>query len=264
MIKMIIVDLDGTLLNEEGKITENTKKYLCSLKEKGYIIIIATGRTCTSALTATDGAKFASFIIFNQGSCIYEIPTKKYIFEHYINKTQLSKILDFYDQTFHYIEIASNTVNYKLWNHFENNDLVKSINKKEDVLALKEPISRITIFKHKKEDILKLYKQLKSTFLLNVLLMQDSFTDHQWIDITPMNCTKMNTILWLAKYLNLNSNEMITFGDGLNDIEMLKKCGYGVAMQNALPEVKKAADFTTIYDYNHDGVINFLKKIINE
>ena len=52
----------------------------------------------------------------------------------------------------------------------------------------------------------------------------------------------------------------MAFGDGLNDIEMLQKCGCGVALSNALPEVKKVANDLTIYDHNNDGVIEYLKE----
>lgn len=55
----------------------------------------------------------------------------------------------------------------------------------------------------------------------------------------------------------------MAFGDGLNDVDMIKSCGIGVALNNALPVVKENADFITTYDHNHDGVIEFLKEYLN-
>ena len=93
--------------------------------------------------------------------------------------------------------------------------------------------------------------------------MQDSFSDRKWIETIKKGCTKYKAIEELASYLNIDNDEIISFGDGLNDIEMLKKCGIGVALNNALPEVKESANFITSCDRNHDGVIEFLKEYLN-
>ena len=70
--KMIVMDLDGTLLNKESRVTENTKKYLYNLNQKGYIMVIATGRILKSALIATDGAEFANYIVTDAGAAVYK------------------------------------------------------------------------------------------------------------------------------------------------------------------------------------------------
>lgn len=78
---MIVVDLDGTILNKDMQVSINTKKYLQFLKNKGYIITIATGRIYASALRVTEGAEFANFIISDTGSCIYDISNDSIIFK---------------------------------------------------------------------------------------------------------------------------------------------------------------------------------------
>lgn len=71
--KLIVMDLDGTLLNEEGIVTQKTKKYLGKLKKEGYVIAIATGRILKSALIATDGAEFANYIVADAGAAVYKM-----------------------------------------------------------------------------------------------------------------------------------------------------------------------------------------------
>ena len=66
--KLIVMDLDGTLLNEEGIVTQKTKEYLGKLKKEGYVIAIATGRILKSALIATEGAEFANYIVADAGA----------------------------------------------------------------------------------------------------------------------------------------------------------------------------------------------------
>jgi len=108
------------------------------------------------------------------------------------------------------------------------------------------------------------YNKLKEDIPeLDINIMQDSFADRKWIETIKKGCTKYKAISELADYLNINNDEIIAFGDGLNDIDMLKKCGTGVALSNALPVVKENANFVTIYNHNHDGVIEFLREYLN-
>ena len=72
MKKMIVVDLDGTLLNENKQVSENSIRYLKKLKEEGYVITIATGRIFTSILKATNNALFANYIITDTGASCYD------------------------------------------------------------------------------------------------------------------------------------------------------------------------------------------------
>lgn len=114
------------------------------------------------------------------------------------------------------------------------------------------------------EQVMELYDKLKNNIKeLDVHIMQDSFGERKWIEIMKKGCTKYKAIEKLSKYLKVKNDEIIAFGDGLNDIDMIKKCGIGVALSNALPIVKENANFVTTYDHNHDGVIEFLKEYLN-
>ena len=90
-----------------------------------------------------------------------------------------------------------------------------------------------------------------------------SFSDRKWIETIKKGCTKYTAISQLANHLNINNDEIIAFGDGLNDIDMIKNCGIGVALSNALPLVKESANFITTYNHENDGVIEFLKEYLN-
>ena len=74
--KMIVTDLDGTLLDTNKKCSSRTKEYLQKLKNEGKIIVIATGRVLKSAIEVTDGAVFADYIISNSGGMIYDLKNK--------------------------------------------------------------------------------------------------------------------------------------------------------------------------------------------
>ena len=75
---------------------------------------------------------------------------------------------------------------------------------------------------------------------------------------------KYKGITEIARLEDISNENIIAFGDGLNDVEMLKKCRIGVAMKNALPEVKEQADYITSRTNNENGVIEFLKEYLVE
>lgn len=259
--KMIVMDLDGTLLDKSRKISLNTKKYLTLLKSKGYIIVIATGRIYASALRATDEAEFSNYVITDTGACIYDMKNFNPIFEKTIPKDMARKILDYYNDDFCFIDVCDKDVIYKYAD--ENNEFVKSIRDKEYIFESCKKIFHITITMKTNDAVILLYKQLIREFPdLEVIIMQDSFAEKIWIDIMTKSCSKYNAIKTLTEYLNINIRDVIAFGDGLNDIEMLEKCGKGVALQNALDEVKKVADDITIYDHDNEGVMHYLKNYL--
>ena len=94
--------------------------------------------------------------------------------------------------------------------------------------------------------------------------MQDSFGDDKWLEIAKKGTEKYKGITEIARLEDISNENIIAFGDGLNDVEMLKKCGIGVAMKNALPEVKEQADYITSRTNNENGVVEFLKEYLVE
>lgn len=256
---MIVCDLDGTLLNGNRKISTSTKKYLNQLKNRGYIIVIATGRIYASALKCIDESDFTSYIISDTGGCIYEAKTGKAISKNIISTEIVEKFFKYYSDDCHYIDFCDKNIIYKYSDEEEKSSLIRMTKDKNYVIKNCKETSHISISMKDNESAIKLYDQLLLDIPeLDIIVMQDSFVERKWIEAFPKGCSKFNAIAELANYLNIKNEEIIAFGDGLNDIEMLEKCGYGVALKNALPEVKKVADDVTQFDYNNDGVINYL------
>ena len=110
------------------------------------------------------------------------------------------------------------------------------------------------------EEYLKIFT--KKFPMLKVEIMQDSFGEVKWLEIAQNGVEKYKGIVEVAKLEGILNENIIAFGDGLNDVDMLKKCGVGVAMKNALPEVKEQADYITSRTNNENGVVEFLKEYI--
>ena len=97
---------------------------------------------------------------------------------------------------------------------------------------------------------------------VNCFIMQDSDSINKWLVINPKGVNKANTLKELGKMENISLDEMIFFGDGLNDLEVMDEIGLGVAMGNALEEIKEKAREVTETN-NEDGIVKFLDRKIN-
>lgn len=261
--KMIVVDLDGTLLNINGSCSKKTKKYLKKLKDMGYIIVIATGRVLGDAVKITDGAEFANYIIANSGGLIYDMSFKKIVMRSDISKDEARRICSLYNDEIDYINIGDLYKYYRykfngkmdLFLDREIKDMDKFIDDCDDMLQM--------VIKFKNNDLVDKYYKLFDSGKVRVLVMQNSFDDRKWIEIYGYGTSKYNAIKEVCKIENIDNLDVISFGDGLNDIDMIKMSGIGVAMGNALSDVKEVSDYVTI-SHNNDGVMYFLRGYIRE
>lgn len=260
MFKMIVFDLDGTILNKKRQITKNTIDYLKKVKEEGIIITIATGRIYASAIAVTEGAEFANYLITDAGTCTYDLMNGLQIESHSLDRETIEKIFSYYNDSFRFIEVCDKNFFYKYTQEVTKNPYVKTGMDKEYILDSCKEISHAAIALKKGIDITSLYNKLKKELKdVNIIMMQDSFEEGKWLEILPLGCSKYNAIKKIAEKLDIKNEEILAFGDGGNDAEMIEKCGFGVAMKNALSNIKKVAKDITKEDFNHDGVIKYLK-----
>ena len=261
MKKMIVMDLDGTLLDVNKKISLQTKEYLLELKNKGFIIVIATGRILNSVISVTEGAEFANYIISNAGGLIYDNSAKKVIYKNVINKDIVSKICSLYSDDINCIELSD--IYY--YNRYTNKNITedrftKKINNLDEYIKNNEVIS-MTIGINNNIDsiyeyVLNNYKEVRS-YIISVSFNHDIKN----IEVVGLDVNKFNAIKKIANIENIEISNIITFGDSENDIEMIKNSGLGVAMKNAVEEVKKVSKYITKSN-NENGIFEFLKQYL--
>lgn len=258
--KLIALDLDGTLLNSDGIVSDATKLHLQKLKEKGHIITISTGRILNRALVGTDGAEFANYIVSDAGAAVFKNDKRNKEWEEVYVET-LPK------------DIVQNIASYYNKDKFVSVSILdrNRIHYYDGTINIIEILERVSEITHVTVDFLnneftKEYLELfKAKFPnLEIEMMQDSFGDKKWLDILQKDIEKYKGIAKVAKLEGISNENIIAFGDGLNDVAMLKKCGVGVAMKNALPEVKEQADYITSRTNNENGVVEFLKEYLVE
>ncbi len=264
MYKMIVTDLDGTLLDKNKNVSETSKKYLKELKDKGYIICVDTGRTLGRASYALGGFDYVNYIIGNNGTYIYDVCNDKNLYESTINAKDIKELFIKYLDEYEVFEINSyeNILSYR--SRTRNIEpYVEKIDNKDEYFDKINEVYNVTI-RFENEDMVNVFlENLKNNYKdISFFIMQDSFSNKKWITLINKKDNKFNGICILKDILNINNNDIIAFGDGLNDVVMIENVGFGVAMKNALIDVKNNAKDVTMEDNNNDGVINYLKYIM--
>lgn len=265
-LNLIVFDMDGTLLDSNYNMPSENINYLKKLKDKGYVTAIATGRTILSAYDRLNNIPCVNYIIPDNGSKIYDVDKGVFIHNLLISKSIVSSIIDLFDETFKYIEICSNGKGYRYSKTTDKTgEFIKNYNDKQKLIDDIDEVDHIEISFINNECTFKMYEYMSSKYKdLDILILQDSFSNQKWIGILPIGAGKFKAIKKLADYLNVPIEKVMAFGDGLNDVEMIEKCGVGVALSNALKEVKDHADYITNKSNKDLGVIDFLKEYLNE
>ncbi|SMG29163.1 Cof-type HAD-IIB family hydrolase [Sphingobacterium psychroaquaticum] len=252
-IKAVFFDIDGTLLSfKTHEVPTSTKEAIQALQEKGIKVIVSTGRSINSI----DHIKFLGFdgfITFNGGYCVSK--EGEILFRQAIDPRDIQALLD-YSQ--------SNSLSFSLMSEkaVSIHDVTPEIAGMYAHVNLPVPplvefdqvdtasILQTNIFLGPEEE-----KVFMETVMPNSLA---SRWTPLFADVNPQGQSKQVGIDIFCKHFNIDIAETMAFGDGGNDISMLKHVGIGVAMGNANPEVKEIADYITD-DVDSNGIANALK-----
>lgn len=254
--KMILTDLDGTLICSDGSISERTKLVLKQCQNYGIYIVIATARYWIGAERYIEEIQ-PDYEITTDGTLIHRHGQQIYGCNLEIEDTNqiIHDILLRDDRT----EITVATGRQVFWNskHIsESEKLHKAV-----YCDYQKPLSCQA---NKIVAELPNYETALEIANRNHCRLQ-SYRGENWYAFLPEKAGKVQAIRELARILDISLNEIVAFGDDKNDIEMLKMCGIGVAVNNAIPDVKDIADCITLSN-DEDGVaewlaINVLKSV---
>ena len=268
MYKLAVFDMDGTLLNNNHEISKENLKALDYLKEKGIKTVIATGRPSELLKKYTNELKMDEYVITCNGSVIGRPFSNDIIHENVIDKENVISIIDMceeynYDYLVYTKEAVISKDNARLrlfkkvGSNYKESDKANII-ETEDSNYIKNNFKPNKILILESNPIK--YKELwgKMSEFKNIEYTQS------WLgalDVSPMGDTKGKAVEKLCKHYNILKEEVIAFGDQLNDLSMIEYAGMGVAMGNAEEEVKQVADYVTLSN-NENGVAEAIKIII--
>ena len=249
----IFLDIDGTLVSfKTHSIPASAQSAIHQLRNKGIKVIIATGRV-HKEINNLEGLEFDGYITAN-GACCIDAKGKT-ITQYSISKDSLEKLAFYLEQKPFSCTFSTNRGNFI--NYVD--DRVLNVTQLVDL-----PVPSIKLVSEIIEhDILQLSAFIDTeleTELLNRVLTDciGSRWHPAFVDFNVKHCNKATGMDIFLTYFNIERKYTIAFGDGGNDISMLKHAAIGVAMDNATDEVKETADYVTS-SVDEDGIIHALK-----
>ncbi|MDR1567632.1 MAG: Cof-type HAD-IIB family hydrolase [Streptococcaceae bacterium] len=256
MIKLIGIDLDGTLLNDDKLISPRNQAAIKSAKAKGVKIVITTGRPLKAieAILKTLDLYDDDFSVTFNGGLVQMNRTGETLVKQALSFAQVKELSSLADKLDLLLDLISDGTVYQLvgkktsWYQRANPSLTfKSVqfeNLDENLVYNKAISAFEEIFLN--QQMVKIPTALNSRF--EIFKSRDIL-----LEFMPKGVNKANGLAQLGKHLGIKQSEVMTIGDEANDLSMIEWAGLGIAMGNAVPIVKAASDFQTL-DNNQDGV----------
>lgn len=288
MYKLVAIDLDGTMLNQYGIVTQETKEAIQKVQNKGIEVIIASGRPSDSIKTIAKEIKSEKYFISGNGAIIYDITNEQIIYENTLRKQKTLDIIKICEENSIYYniyterEIIAKSLQCNVLYYYKEN-----INKEEEnkthinivenvydyISERDEKIVKITICDSDKfifNSIMRKLKNIDEIEVLDVAHMSRKLIkqgteevpiEYFYTEISAKNVDKWNALEFLKEKMNIKTEEIVAIGDNINDKMMIEKSGLGVAMGQSHPLIKEIADITTLSN-EQNGVAQALERLL--
>lgn len=263
----MVLDVDGTLLNEAKEISKRTLATLLKVQQMGVRIVLASGRPTYGLMPLAkmlELGRYGGYVLSYNGSQIMRADTGELLFERRINP----EMIPYLEKKAHKNNFAILTYNENciLTNSPENPHIIREAELNDMVLLEEEEFSTAIDFAPSKcmlvsddeESLVGLEQHWKKRLdgALDVFR-----SEKYYLEVVPCGIDKANTLGALLELLALKRDEVIAIGDGVCDVTMIQLAGLGVAMGNAQDSVKACADIVTLSN-EEDGVAVAVEKAI--
>lgn len=262
MIKLIISDLDGTLLDSHGRLPKDFDSVMEELRKRKILFVPASGR---QYYTLKDMfKKYEEDFIFLAENGSYVVYKEKELYSHILDANLVEEVLQelqkLKEDNIHavlcgkkgaYIDSRDAAFIKEVEKYYAKCDYVDSF------AAIDDEFVKIALCDAVHQDAEnRVYKRLTSVDDRLQLVLSGK----AWVDLMPHHANKGVAVRKLLEMLHITPDECIVFGDYLNDVEMMKCAYYSYAMENAHEGVKGAARFTTLSN-DEDGVLRVIRDL---
>lgn len=260
--KLIAIDLDDTFIDNEGRFSQRTKEAVYNASVKGIYIVIASGRAYIGIKSFYAQLKLntpsivygGAMVVDPSGKILYESPLPHHIVKNILEYAKTKQVhAQIYIGTDYFFE--ENNVYSEAYAKgygipgIEKPGLLKQNNlSTPKVLFISEPERILEI----KNEAAKLFPEL------GIAISKPRF-----LEFNNPDANKGNALKFLTEYLSFKREEVIAIGDSEIDLSMIEYAGLGIAVENALPHVRKTADIIT-FSNEEDGVAHILEKVLEE
>ena len=287
MYKLVAVDLDGTLLNQYGDVTENTKRVIKNVMRKGTQVVLASGRSIDSIQNISNEIGASRYIVAGNGAVLYDIEEQKNLYENYIPIEKAKKIIDICEENSIFYNIYTNkkivtkNLRYNVLYYYKEN--LKKADRKKTNIDIVDSIQDYVKNMHDEKimkificdetaavfnSIMKKFEEVPNVETLDVSHMSRKVIkkgtlefpiEYYYTEISMKNVDKWNAIEFLINKMGINKDEVIAIGDNMNDKKMIEEAGLGITMEGSTPAVADIANYVTANN-NNEGVAKALEK----
>lgn len=270
-IRLIALDLDGTLLDSRKQLTERNRRALEACISRGIYIVPCTGRTASGIPEAVKAIPGIRYAITVNGGKIEDIQTGQILAPHLLNKDialeVISLVTDRHVMYDAYID-GEGISEDRFYNHLQEYNIAPEIQKLIKATRRTVPnvieyikewggdIDKVNFFFSDMEERTEIWGLLKKR---PNILVSSSLVNN--LEINALGGAKGEGLLRLAAILGVKPEETMACGDGNNDLSMIQMAGIGVAMSNGVPELKAIADYVTA-DNDASGVAQAIDKLV--
>ena len=289
MYKLVAIDLDGTLLNSYGVISEKNKIAINQAIQKGIEVVLTSGRGSMSVRNLATEIGADHYIICGNGATIYDLQNQRLMYNRFLSQKKILQLIQICEENSIYYSvytqdsIITKSLNYNvLFYHQENASkpdekrtnihIVQNIyeyiaNRAEnDYLKVTICDNNNIVF----NSIIKKLRMVKDVDVLDVGHMSRKLIksgtevyaiEYFYTEVSSQNVDKWTAISYLINQLGIKQEEVIAIGDNMNDKTMIENAGLGVAMENAAPYIKEIAKAITDNN-NEDGVAKVIEQYV--
>lgn len=272
-IKLIAMDVDGTILGKNKRLSEGTKKAFKKAADRGIHLVIASGRAVEAVpeeLLNLDGIEYA---VTSNGSSVFCLTDGCRIYRKDLTVGQIGRLMTFYEYYDCPIEVFIEGRAYTSVDYYRTPEKFgASTASAEYVRETRHPVEDIYSFIQRHKDRIEGInfivhnRDMKAGMRRKLENFQDFYVTssvERYIEISHRDVCKRNALDWLAKRLDIGQENIAAFGDGENDLEMIQYAGIGVAMENGVEMLKKAADIIAP-PCDSDGVARVIEEMLEE
>lgn len=281
MIKLIASDIDGTIVGMDNVVCADNMKAMEDISKSNIDFAVFTGKTYP--IIKQECNQFnASFGIFGNGNQIINLKTGEEIYKKNLEEEDINKCIRIAKQNNLHLHIYTEdeVITEELLYMDLRNCKIKQETGNDLQITVVEDIADYMQNENTKP-VLKavISSQHNLSYLVNEIESNSNVKayripkygrykdmvinkEYEYLDIVPKNTNKSEALKILQDYLDIDNNEVMAIGDNVNDIDMIRNSGLGVAVNNAYDEIKKVANYTTQNDVEHGAFAEAVYKYV--
>ena len=265
--KLLALDMDGTVLNSQKKISPRTAAAIDGLLKRDVCVVVSTGRGLAELSDYREEFKSMNYGILISGGIVYDFFRDAAITVHGLDEKIILQLIDFGLETramIHLLTVGKSIAREEdirdmsvfdmaVFTDMFNRVCVRCDDFKKFVRENPGEVVKVNLYHRDK------ISRDKNFARINEMGLSINFAEANNLEISPANVSKASGLVELCDFLKIDLAETVAVGDAPNDVEILQTAGLAVAMGNSSDEIKKLADFVTL-DNDSDGVAAVIEK----